>query len=107
MLGSRVWQQHAGIELKIGPLDWEGFNSLLPIDTPNNRYGELRALAHYATDHRWTIAISLQLQEGEVQPTRLVRRAQSGGAGRLGYNSWLSGKNSGKDLQVTIVIKPE
>ncbi|MGF1476138.1 MAG: type VI secretion system baseplate subunit TssG [Geminicoccaceae bacterium] len=79
VLGSRVWDQAAGIILEIGPLGRDRFASFLP---GGSAHPSLCALARFATEDRLDIEVRLSLRPKDFEGSRL-------GHARLSYSSWL------------------
>ena len=84
MAGQRIWDEHAGICITLGPLVPEVYLALLP---GGATHSELMALTrfYFGVDMR----IRLQLKAGALPPARL------GMAVRLGWSSWLPGGHAG------------
>lgn len=80
LAGRRVWDEHAGIRITLGPLALAMYRSLLP---GQPRYISLMALAAFYFGRDMRITLALQLQRGQLPPPTLGKAA----ATRLG---WLS-----------------
>jgi type VI secretion system protein ImpH len=89
VLGTRMWDQQARIELRIGPLPYARFRQLLPGERAHRRFV---ALVRYLTDRRCDCEVRLVLA-AEAQPA--PRLARSGP--RLGYTSWLAGRRAARE----------
>ena len=82
-IGVRSWDQQARIVLRVGPLDLDSFDALLP-DRPGLR--EFAALVRAFVGWEVSFAINPVLARAAVPPLAL------GGAphgARLGWNSWI------------------
>jgi type VI secretion system protein ImpH len=83
-IGVRAWDPQARIILRIGPLDYRSFASLLPDHTGLQRLVSLvRAFLGYETG----FAVNPVLMGSEVPPLRLALDAAP--APRLGWNTWI------------------
>lgn len=79
VLGAKVWDQQAGVELQIGPLGYARFRELLPGAAAHAAFVKvLRLLLDRLIDCR----VRLRLDPKEAPPPRL-------GALRLGWTGWL------------------
>ncbi len=65
MLGDRVFVADAGFELRLGPLDDEGLERLLP---GSRRFAALADLVHFYTDHRYDVALRALVAAGAPRP---------------------------------------
>jgi type VI secretion system protein ImpH len=100
VLGTRVWDQGAGFELRIGALTLDEFLSFLPAGA---RHRPLRALVEFFTGKELAYTIRLVVRADQVPPLRL------GGAPgpRLGWTAWLKTRATrGEDSQVALAIDP-
>lgn len=96
ILGSKNWNQSAGIRIDLGPTTWEKMNHILPIYIKNKDgkviagrdHQELKDLIFFYIGNDYKVKIRLQVHPINVKPLRLNR--QFG----LGYNSWITvGRN--------------
>lgn len=89
-IGVRAWDVHARVVLRVGPLDRDGFNALLP-DRPALR--RLVALIRAFLGFETGFAVNPVLAHDAVPPIEL-------GAGlappRLGWNTWLPAPGLGR-----------
>lgn len=90
-IGARAWDVQAGVVLRIGPLDRDGFTSLLP-DRP--ALGRLVALVRAYLGFATGFAINLVVTAAGVPPLQL--RADADPAPRLGWNTWLQAPAGGR-----------
>ena len=90
-IGVRAWDVQAGVVLRIGPLDRESFTALLP-DRPTleRLVGLVRAYLGFATG----FAINPVVAAAAVPALQL--RADADPPPRLGWNSWLTARQSGE-----------
>ncbi len=99
VVGTRVWDQQAGIELMIGPMAFERFLDFLPGQAA---YRPLRAMATFYASPEVDVAARLVVRREEVPPMRL------GGDLRLGWTSWLSTRPpTADDSQVRVALRDE
>lgn len=97
VLGGRYWDQHAGIELRIGPMDRESFESFLP---NGSRHSALLALVMFYVSPEYDFSARLVAAPEAVPECRL------GGDLRLGWTSWLrSSAATAEDTQVAIRVR--
>ena len=85
VLGSRVWDQQARIELVIGPLGYARFCALLPGGDEHPRFV---ALLRYLTDRQADCLVRLKLAPEQTPQPLLHGNAERGM--RLGYSAWLA-----------------
>jgi type VI secretion system protein ImpH len=79
VLGSRLWEQHARIELEIGPLSYARFCELLPKGSFHESFAKI---LHLLTDRLADCRIRLRLEPAEAPEPKV-------GALRLGQTAWL------------------
>src|SRR5262245_15905632 len=79
VVGTRVWIQDAGIQLRIGPLDAAQFRSFLPGGDAHEALAEL--VGFYARDDV-RVGIQLVVRPEDVSQARL-------GPSRIGWTGWL------------------
>jgi type VI secretion system protein ImpH len=99
-LGTRVCDQGAAFELRLGPLDLGEFRSFLPV---GERHRPLRALTEFYAGRELAYTVRLVLRADQVPALRL------GGAPRprLGWTTWLTTRTvAGDDSQVALAIDP-
>ncbi len=94
ILGSRVWDQAAAFEVRLGPLTYDQFLSFLP---EGHAHRPLAAVVRFYVREELDFGMRLTLKAEEVPELRL------GGSSRLGWTSWLKTKPFGcNDSQVRI-----
>lgn len=86
VLGSRVWDQAARFEVRLGPLTFDQFLSFLP---DGHAHRPLASVVRFSVRQELDFGLRLTLEAGEVPELRLSHR--EGGA-RLGWTSWLKTK---------------
>jgi len=87
-LGAMSWQCQHKFEIAVGPLTLGGFAQFLP---GSRGLAELHALVRLFTNDEWTWQLRLLLRDVEVPGIRL------GGAGKLGWTTWLGGRGQMAD----------
>jgi type VI secretion system protein ImpH len=103
VLGTRVWDDHAGIELRIGPLQYSQFLALLP---GGISFVAMRDLVRFyaGSQSLFDVDLLLVLHPGEARATGLS--AETGP--RLGFTSWLSAQeriDSAVELRLSTAIR--
>ena len=86
LAGNRIWDEHAGIRVTLGPLTLPVYQAFLPGGT---RHTELMALARFYFGLNMQVRLVLQLQEGQLPLPRLGKSSPT----RLGWLSWLPSEN--------------
>lgn len=95
VLGSRVWDQGAGVELALGPLTLGQFLDFLPA---GRACRSLVQLVRFALGNDIGFSVRLTLKAAEVPPCRL------GCGPRLGWSAWLTTRRrTSDDSQVRLV----
>lgn len=91
-LGRRVWDQHKGIELQIGPVRWQELRELIP---GGARHAELKSIVARITDRRCDCRVTFIWPRSEV-PRPVLGRAGSSNAAvlALGYTATLAAAGS-------------
>lgn len=84
VVGRRVWDQQVGYEIRVGPVDYEGFRDLLPTGTG---FRKMWALAEFYSGHELGFRVRLTLEAAEVP--ELLLGAGGARAPRLGWTTWL------------------
>ncbi len=100
VLGTRVWDQGAGFELRVGPLPFTRFLDFLPLDEPEGAgFRALSALTTFYVGQDLLFRIRLVLEADEVPPLVLGGERPA----RLGWTSWLKTRElAAADDQVTL-----
>lgn len=83
--GAKVWDQQAGFQVRLGPLDFETFSGLLP---SGKAFATLVRVTKLLAGPEFEFHVNLALKAAEVPPCRL--RESDAYAPRLGWTTWLS-----------------
>lgn len=83
--GTKVWDQQAGFQVRLGPLDFDTFSRLLPSGTA---FPTMIRLTKFMAGPELDFNVHLVLNASEVPPCRL--RVTPAYAPRLGWTTWLS-----------------
>ncbi|MEA2563928.1 MAG: type secretion system protein ImpH [Acidobacteriota bacterium] len=83
VLGSRIWDQAASFEVRLGPLTYDQFLSFLP---DGHAHRPLASVARFYVREELDFGMRLTLKAEEVPDLRLGRSS------RLGWTSWLKTK---------------
>ncbi|MES2607281.1 MAG: type VI secretion system baseplate subunit TssG [Pseudomonadota bacterium] len=92
ILGSKCWDQMAGIRIDIGPLKWDKFCTFLPTfhSGKTNLYARLKDMCQLYVGLDYTISAKLVLDRNEIKPTMLQNQVgHTHTAFHLGLNTWL------------------
>lgn len=92
--GRRVWDVESTFEVRLGPLDLEGFRSRMP-GTP--RLAALGDLLRLYAGPQYDIHVRLILAARSVPRTRLGGDPANAAASRLGWTTWLNTAASQED----------
>lgn len=96
-LGNRYWDQQSGLELQIGPLDREIFESFLP---GGQRYTPMRSMVMFYVSPEYNFTARLIAAPSAVPASRL------GSDLRLGWTSWLRSRDAeNADSQVVVKVR--
>jgi type VI secretion system protein ImpH len=97
VLGTRVWMQDHGIEMRVGPLNAEVFDDFLP---GGSAHVALAELTHLYAGRDIDVRLQLVVRPADISPARL-------GKARLGWSSWLLTRPaSAPDDQVHVRLSP-
>ncbi len=85
ILGTKVWEQTAGITLTLGPLTWETYQKFLPSqkDPKNSYFKIMRDLCTFYYGIQVSSRLRLILKKEDLRPLKLD------GQFCLGWNSWI------------------
>jgi type VI secretion system protein ImpH len=86
VIGSRTYDIQSTVRIRIGPLGYADFRSLLPDGTRARMLSDMAAIALGADK---VFRIRLELKPAEVPGLRLGTDRDSPTASRLGWNSWI------------------
>ncbi|MBK8269755.1 MAG: type VI secretion system baseplate subunit TssG [Planctomycetes bacterium] len=85
--GEQVFDLSGAYNIRIGPVDWETYNALLP---DGEAHAQTRALAKLFTMDPLLFTMEIRLKSGVVPQMNLT---SDGAAGRLGLTSWVRTKD--------------
>jgi type VI secretion system protein ImpH len=92
ILGKRVWDQHAGVNICLGPLDLDTFESFLP---NGSAYPALCDLCRFYLGQEWDFSFRLELRTDQI-PWPAFSGARPGiRRPALGRLAWLKGDQNG------------
>lgn len=94
--GTQVWDQQAGFQVRLGPLDFETFSRLLP---SGKAFATLVRMTKFLAGPEFDCRVRLILHASEVPPCRL--RTTPAYAPRLGWTTWLTStprRNDAEDV---------
>lgn len=97
VLGTKCWDQHAGITIQLGPLAYDKFLQFLPTQT---RFNSLKDLARLYLNNLITININYHV-EGKTIPS-----IKLGQGSLLGYNTWVHALPLSTDMDQVKVSCP-
>jgi type VI secretion system protein ImpH len=88
IVGSRVWDRQSKFRVRIGPLGLKDYERMLP---GGDSLARVIAVVRNYTGDQLSWDLNLILKRAEVPPVRL------GGAGRLGWTTWLTSRPLARD----------
>jgi type VI secretion system protein ImpH len=98
IVGDEIWNQQAGVRLKLGPLGFERYLDFLPSGTA---YRPLRSLAKFFSRGEIDFEVQLILKKDEVPACELAPGQAE--PPRLGWTSWAKTQPRLKDADDTIL----
>ena len=98
IVGDEIWNQQAGVRVKLGPLGLTQYLDFLPSGTA---YDSVRSLAKFVSRGEIDFEIQLILKKEEVPACELG--LEDSLAPRLGWTSWAKTKPLGQDANDTIL----
>ena len=98
IVGDEIWNQQAGVRVKLGPLGLTQYLDFLPSGTA---YESVRSLAKFASRGEIDFEIQLILKKEEVPPCELGLADAAGP--RLGWTSWAKTRPLVQDANDTIL----
>jgi type VI secretion system protein ImpH len=98
IVGDEIWNQQAGVRVKLGPLGLTQYLDFLPSGTA---YDSVRSLAKFVSRGEIDFEIQLILKKEEVPACELG--LEDSVAPRLGWTSWAKTKPLGQDANDTIL----
>lgn len=99
VLGTRVWDQAAGIEIRLGPMPLPLFRQFLPTGPA---WAKVLDLVAFYADARVDLRIRLVLRRADIRPASLSRRAGS----PLGWETRLLARPPAGDDDQTVFYVP-
>ena len=97
IVGDEIWNQQAGVRIKLGPLSLPQYLDFLPSGTA---YGPLKALAKFTSRAEIDFEVQLILKKEDVPPCELG--VGEAAAPRLGWTSWAKTQALRADADDTI-----
>lgn len=94
VVGSRVWDQQAGFEVRLGPLSLSRFLDFLPT---GGAFAPLVSLVRYYVGEELAFVVRLVLDAGEMPPLELGRAGDT----RLGWSARLRGRAPAREPGAT------
>ena len=101
ILGSKVWDEQATIEIRVGPLSFHEFLSHQP-DGPSSV--PLAQMVRLFVDGEFDVQVRLVLRADEVPPCRLS--SEPGLGPRLGRYSWPKSRAFDRDVDDAVFPAP-
>jgi type VI secretion system protein ImpH len=101
VLGTRAWQEQAGLELELGPLSWRRYRGLLP---GGQGLAALRSLIRFALGPGPEVALVLRPRAEDI-PEQPLRNPGDRRGPRLGWTSWLRARPGQQGLR-TVALSP-
>ncbi len=101
--GTRVWDVESKITLKLGPLDYARFLSMLPdrSATPHRKdFFLLTQMARFYVGPQFQLSVQLVLARAAVPDCQLPQSTAEGP--QLGWNTWLVSQSLGRDPDETV-----
>lgn len=98
IVGNEVWDQQAGICVRIGPLSLHRYEEFLP---GGSAHSALRALLKYYVNDELECDVQLVLERKETPMCQLGEESEAGP--RLGWVSWLKTRAMNRDPRDTIL----
>ena len=95
--GTRVWDQQAGFEIRVGSMSYQKFERFLPSGTA---YSLFVAMTRFFVGRELSFTIRPLLTASEVPECRLIDRVSY--APRLGWTTWLKTKPFANDADQVI-----
>jgi type VI secretion system protein ImpH len=92
VVGDEVWDPHARIRVRMGPLSRAAFDRLLP---GSEDHDALRRLVRFFTHDAFDVELQLVLRHDEVAGTTLA--AHSNASSPLGWGTWLASRPRAED----------
>ena len=100
VLGRRFWDQQACLRVRIGAVEFDEFSDLLPT---GRCFDVLVEFTRFFLGEALDFDVQLVLRQDEVPACRLGDRGSR--APRLGWSTWLAGKERTRDVDDTILSR--
>jgi type VI secretion system protein ImpH len=84
--GDEIWDQQAGVRIRLGPLTMEQYKDFLPQGTA---WKPLRAITRFFSGDEIDYEVQLVLRRDEVPPCELSETPAGGTAAQLGWTTWV------------------
>jgi type VI secretion system protein ImpH len=97
IVGDEIWNQQAGVRIKLGPMDFEQYVDFLPSGTAHE---PLKSLAHFVARGQIDFEVQLILKKEEVPACELGPEIAP--PPRLGWTSWAKTRPMKEDAGDTI-----
>ncbi|HUG40007.1 MAG TPA: type VI secretion system baseplate subunit TssG [Longimicrobiales bacterium] len=98
VVGDAVWDQQAGVRIRLGPLTRERYDDFLP---SGRAYGPLRGLTRFFGHDQYEFEAQLVLDRDEVPPCVLTSDAESPQG--LGWSTWIRSRPFTREPDETIL----
>jgi type VI secretion system protein ImpH len=98
VIGSRVWDQQAKFEMRVGPLTYDRFCGFLP---SGDAFRPLAQLIRFFVGQEFDFDVRLVLRAAEVPGCRLGGGRER--AVRLGWSTWLKTADFARDAEDTLI----
>lgn len=98
VVGDAVWDQQAGVRIRLGPMDRRRYEDFLPT---GSAYEPLRALVRFFAHDQYEFEVQLVLDREEVPGCVLGDEPEEGG--RLGWSTWVRSRPFHRDADETIL----
>lgn len=102
IIGTRIWDQQSKFRIKIGPLNFNQFQALLPSGTANK---PLHSVVKFMVGFEFSYDVQLVLSAKQVPSTVLTTKAVR--RPKLGWTTWLRTKPFSNDDSQVILQTPE
>jgi type VI secretion system protein ImpH len=97
-VGDEIWDQGAGVRVRLGPLDLKQYVDFLPEGTA---YAPLRSISHFFTGHEIDFEVQLVLKREETPACELDDAASV--VPQLGWLTWVKSAPMQRDPADTIL----
>lgn len=100
--GDEIWNEQAGVRVRLGPLDRDRFEAFLP---DGSAYPALKALLRFFSHDQFDFEVQLVLDSDQMSGLRLGDDAgdDASASQRLGWSSWICTAARERDADETIL----